>query len=179
MVASTLTPADSLRALRLADLQDTRRRTFCQKVNDALDEDGFDTWLKGVCGPYLIGRDEPSPISVGMYFRMTFIAYLRENGYPIHMPPDGGTLVDPNESLEIGRAISSRNGHTLGCVNFRFPLEVHRRVFEHAVGIVAAHGLLRNSGSTGIVHKETGDDWTDSVATAAGCGPSTCAAART
>jgi hypothetical protein len=160
MVANTFAPSGSLRALRIASLHKTDCRTFCQQVNDALDEAGFDAWLETVCRPYLIGGDNHSPISLGMYFRMTLAAYLNENGYPIHTPPGRGTLIESSESLGLGKAISSRDGKAPGCVSFRFPLDVHRKVFERALEIVAARGLLRDSRSAGVVHKETGDDWT-------------------
>ncbi len=168
MVAKTFAPSESLRALRIASLHKTDCRTFCQQVNDALNNADFDTWLAEVCRSYLTGADNHSPISLGMYFRLIFISYLKENGYPINTPPGRGTLPSTIEALGVAKAISSRDGQNLGSPSFKLPLEVHRTAFARALQIVTDDGLL-SSGNTKFdagrpalhswIHKETGEDW--------------------
>jgi hypothetical protein len=74
------------------------------------------------------------------------------------------------------KLLASSDGINFASAVSRLPLNIHRKVFAHAVGIIASRGLLQrpmtNSRLDGehrspilsnMVHKETGEDWTAGI----------------
>jgi len=145
---------------------------LCKPVQEALDEAGFDAWVESVCRPYCESSDNRSPISLGAYFRLNLLACLMENG---RLRSSRVHEWRPNSTTAMlgARQMLPRDGTNLASAVCHLPLNIHRKVFAYAIGIMVSKGLLqrptadsRSPGEkpgsvlSGMVHKETGEDWT-------------------
>jgi len=177
MVAQSYPRTQTKPAVPMTDIRISDDRAFCQRINKALEEAGFDSWLADLCRPHYSTPDDRSEGSIGLFFRLILIAYLKENGYPNGDVPKVEPQSSPLELFGVSNILPSREGTNPMSGVYRLPLEVHRKVFSHALGIITSKGLLDRGDShpnpagvkrtallTGLVHKETGDDWTTDIA---------------
>ena len=153
--------------------QITDDRAFCRQVNAALDQAGFDAWLEGVCRPFCAGS---AGRTLGMFFRLIVISYLRERGGLESSGRMAASKSSPIELLGVSTLLPSGDGTNPTSAIYRLPLEVHRKAFTHALGVLVKAGLLdpdnaaaadtcpqRNRLPLGPIHKETGEVWTADV----------------
>jgi transposase len=177
MVAQSHARTQSKPAIPMTDICISDDRAFCQRINRALEEAGFDAWLADLCRPHYAAADDRSTLSASLFFRLILIAYLKENGYPNGDGRKAERQSSPLELLGVSNLLPAREGTNPTIGVYRLPLEVHRKVFAHALGIITSKGLLdhgdanpnqagakRGALLTGLVHKETGDDWTANIA---------------
>jgi transposase len=147
---------------------------FCKPVQAALDEAGFDAWVESLCRPYYAASESRLPISLGTFFRLNLLACLKANGRQWTSRSQMPQASSPTEMLGAPKLPPSRDGTNLASAVCRLPLNIHRKVFAYAIGIIIGKGLVQrpvtNSRSAGekrspvlssMVHKETGEDWTD------------------
>lgn len=176
MVAQDYAPTQTRPAVPISGIRFGDDRAFCQRINQALEEAGFDAWLEDVCRPHYAAAESPASLSVGLFFRLILIAYLKENGYPGGPGSRAQAQSSPIELLGVSNMLPAREGTNPTSAIYRLPLEVHRKVFARALGIIANKGLLERDAAkpnlagtkrrvvlSGLVHKETGDDWTAEV----------------
>ena len=148
-------------------------QTFCKPVQAAPDEAGFDAWVEALCRPYCAAPENRLPISLGTYFRMNLLACLKQNTPAWIARSQTPRPKSPIERLGASRLPRSSDGANLANAVCRLPLNIHRKVFAYAIGIIVSKGLLQrpmtNSRLDGehrspilssMVHKETGEDWT-------------------
>ena len=177
MVAQSYARTQTKPAVPTTDIRISDDRAFCQRINKALEEAGFDAWLADLCRPYYSAPENRSGLSIGLFFRLILIAYLKENDYPNGDGLKAEPQSSPLELLGVSNLLPSREGTNPMSGVYRLPLEIHRKVFSHALGIITSKGLLDRGDShpnpagvkrtallTGLVHKETGDDWTADIA---------------
>jgi hypothetical protein len=168
MVAQAYVPTQATQPS--VGFQITDDRAFCRQVNLALDQADFDAWLEGICRPYCTGAvGRP----LGMFFRLIVISYLRERGSLESSSRIAPSKSAPIELLGISTLLPNVEGANPTSAIYRLPLEVHRKAFTHALGIIVKAGLLdpdnavardagpkRNRLPLGPIHKETGEVWT-------------------
>jgi hypothetical protein len=119
-------------------------QTFCKPVQVALDEAGFDAWVETLCRPYGASTENRLPISLGTYFRLNLLACLKQNTRPW---PASSQTPQPNSPIEKSGALkllASSDGINFASAVSRLPLNIHRKVFAHAVGIIASNGAMRD-----------------------------------
>jgi transposase len=184
MVAQSYARTQAKPAVPMTDIRIVDDRAFCQRVNKALEEAGFDAWLADLCRPHYSAPEDRSKLSIGLFVRLILIAYLKENGYPNGRDPMAETQSSPIELLGVSNLLPVLDGANPTSKIYRLPLEVHRRALAQALGIITSKGLLergvanpnlsglkRGALLTGLVHKETGDDWTADVKQVAASAP--------
>ena len=144
---------------------------FYSKVNEVLEEAGFDVFVERVCVKYYKDGGRPG-IPPGIYFRMLLIGYF--------------------EGLDSQRGIAWRCADSLGLRSFlgisiteatpvhasmtiirqRLPESVFDQVFVFVLSLLEQQGLLRgkavaidattleaNAAMKSIVRKDSGEDW--------------------
>jgi transposase len=177
MVAQSYARTVTKPAVPITDIRVSDDRAFCQRINNALEEAGFDGWLADLCRPHYAAPEDRSTLSIGLFVRLILIAYLKENGYPNGRDAAAETQSSPIELLGVSNLLPVREGANPTSGIYRLPLEVHRQAFAQALGIITRKGLLERGDSNsnpagvkrgallnGLVHKETGDDWTANIA---------------
>ena len=177
MVAQSYARTLTKPAVPMTDIRINDDRAFCQRINKALDEAGFDAWLADLCRPHYTAPEDRSTLSIGLFVRLILIAYLKENGYPNGRDAAAETQNSPIELLGVSNLLPVRKGANPTSGIYRLPLEVHRQAFAQALAIITSKGLLERADAkpnpsgvkrgallAGLVHKETGDDWTANIA---------------
>ena len=125
-----------------SDLPRSAAHPFYSKLNELLDEHGFDAHAEAVCAPFYaatIGRPSLAP---GVYFRCLLIGYFEafdsERSIAWHI----------GDSLSLRRFLNYElnerlpDHSTLSRTRRRLDLEAHRAVFGWALALLARQGLL-------------------------------------
>src|SRR3954447_13201232 len=147
---------------------------FYEKLNELLDEAGFDAWIEQRCRPcYAADGSAGRPsIPPGVYFRMLLVGYFEG------IDSQRGIAWRCADSLGLRRFLglsleeSSPDHSTLTNTRRRLPAEVFEEVFQFVLSIAALKGLLAgkavgvdsttleaNAAMKRIVRKDTGEDW--------------------
>jgi hypothetical protein len=111
-----------------------------------------------------------------MFFRLIVISYLRERDGLECSDRARASKNSPIELLGVSTLLPTGDGANPTSAIYRLPLELHRRAFTHALGILVRAGLLDpdkagpddghskcNRLPLGPIHKETGEQWTADV----------------
>jgi IS5 family transposase len=147
---------------------------FYEKLNELLDEAGFDTWIEDRCRPYYAADGSAGRPSIppGVYFRMLLVGYFEG------LDSQRGIAWRCADSLGLRRFLglsleeSSPDHSTLTLTRKRLPAEVFEEVFQFVLSIAALKGLLAgkavgvdsttleaNAAMKSIVRTDTGEDW--------------------
>lgn len=157
-----------------ADLPRSAGHPFYVRLNQLLEEHGFDGWLQERCQPYYSQeepRGQPS-IPPGVYFRMLLVGYFEGLDSQRAIAWRCGDSLSLREflGLEIGR--KSPDHSTLTNTRKRLPREVFEEVFQFVLSIAQQKKLL--SGKTvgvdstmleadaamkSILRRDTCEDW--------------------
>ncbi len=147
------------------------RHAFYDRLNELLDEIGFDRTLEKAVEPYYeaTGRKGLAP---GVYFRMLFIGYFED------ISSQRGIAWRCEDSRSLARFLGFSPGQrtpdhsTLSVTRERLPMEIHQLAFELILKAASDHGLLKgktigvdattleaNASMKSIVRRDNGDDW--------------------
>lgn len=147
------------------------RNAFYDRLNQLLDEIGFDEELEAAAEPYYqkTGRKGLAP---GVYFRMIFIGYFED------ISSQRGIAWRCADSRSLAKFLGysleepTPDHSTLSLTRERLPMEIHNLAFELILKATADHGLLAgktlgvdatdleaNASLKSIVRKDNGDDW--------------------
>jgi transposase len=147
---------------------------FYERLNQLLDEAGFDTWIEDRCRSYYAadGSSGRPSIPPGVYFRMLLVGYFEG------IDSRRGIAWRCADSLGLRRFLglsleeSSPDHSSLTVIRKRLPAEVFEEVFQFVLPIAALKGLLAgktvgvdsttleaNAAMKSIVRKDTGEDW--------------------
>src|SRR5713226_998996 len=125
------------------DLPESPGHPFYDKLNQVLDEAGFDTYVEQLCAPHYaedVGRPSIPP---GVYFRMIFTGYFEG----IASQRGIAWRCSDSRSLQqfLGLPPTERTPEhsTLSRVHQRLPLAVHEEVFRFMLRIAADKKLLK------------------------------------
>ena len=126
---------------------------FYEKLNQILDEEGFDAYVEGLCKPFyapVLGRPSISP---GVYFRALFAGFFEA------LDSERQIAWRLSDSLSLRRFVgvaldeSAPHHSSLSRTRRLIDLETHRAVFTWVLKVLARHRLLR--GSTLLVDSTT------------------------
>jgi len=116
---------------------------FYQRLNQLLDEDGFDDYAERLCQAfYVAGKGRPS-IPPGVYFRMLLIGYFEG------IDSERGIAWRCADSLALreflGYALDEKtpDHSSLSVIRGRIDLETHRDIFTWVLKLLARRGLLK------------------------------------
>lgn len=147
------------------------QHVFYDRLNQLLDEAGFDSFVEQLCEPYYAqsGRDSIPP---GRYFRMLFIGYFEE------LDSQRGIAWRCADSLSLRHFLflradeASPDHSSLTRIRERLPLVVHEKVFAFVLEIARRKKLLKgkqvgvdsttleaNAAMKAIVRRDSGEDW--------------------
>jgi transposase len=148
---------------------------FYEKLNDLLEEAGFDRRVEQLCAAYFEADNKPGRPSIapGVYFRMLFVGYFEG------IESERGLEWRCADSLSLrtflGVQVNERvpDHSSLSRTRTRLDGGVYDEVFRLVLGIVESKGLLRgkvagvdstylraDASMKTIVRKDTGDDYT-------------------
>lgn len=131
--------------VRSDELVSAPRHRFYEKLNELLDDAGFDAFVEGVCAPFFAEDGAAGRISTrpGTYFRMLLIGYFEG------IESERGICWRIEDSLSL-RAFLGIATHettpdhsTLSRMRSRLSAEVYERMFHFVLGVLNTRGLLR------------------------------------
>jgi len=160
------------------DLPRSAGHPFYTKLNQLLDEAGFDRWLEKRCAPYYVQeekRGQPS-IPPGVYFRMLLVGYFEG------IESQRGIAWRCADSLSLREFLGLAMGHkspdhsTLTNTRKRLPHEMFEEVFQFVLKIAVVKELVAgktvgvdstmleaNAAMKSILRRDTCEDWKEYV----------------
>src|SRR5262245_51478784 len=172
MALGKRTPKQPALWLATTDLPPAPGHPFYQKLNQLLEEAGFDPFVEDLCRPfYADGVGRPG-IPPGVYFRMLFVGYFEG------LDSQRGIAWRCADSRSLQAFLGylpddpTPDHSSLTKVRQRLPEVVHEEVFAFVLRLADAKGLLQgqtvavdattleaNAALKGIRRRDTGDDW--------------------
>jgi transposase len=123
------------------DLPRSPGHPFYRKLNELLDEAGFDRFVEELCRPYYAERGRRS-IPPGVYFRMLFVGYFEGIDSQRGIAWRCSDSLSLREFLLLGPEGKVPDHSSLTVIRKRLPLEVYDEVFVFVLGMVGEAGLL-------------------------------------
>jgi len=149
---------------------------FYQKLNEVLQEAGFDAWIEKLCEPYYAqGKGRPS-IPPGTYFRMLLVGYFEGIGSQRGIAWRCSDSLSLRDFLGIPLGEESPDHSSLSVIRVRLPREVHDQFFIWVLKLAEEKKLLKgesvgvdsttleaDAAMKSIVRRESGEDWREYV----------------
>src|SRR6516162_4254771 len=151
---------------------------FYVKLNELLEEAGFDRWLEKRCAGYYVQeekRGQPS-IPPGIYFRMLFVGYFEGIDSQRGIAWRCADSLSLREFLGIAVGFKTPDHSTLSNTRRRLPPEVFEEVFQWVLERAVAKNLVSgktvgvdstmleaNAAMKSIVRRDTCEDWKEYV----------------
>jgi transposase len=151
---------------------------FYAKLNELLQEAGFDRWLEKRCERYYAQeekRGQPS-IPPGVYFRMLMVGYFEGIESQRGIAWRCADSLSLRQFLGIAMGKQSPDHSTLTNTRKRLPQEVFEEVFQFVLGIAVAKKLVSgktvgvdstmleaNAAMKSILRRDTCEDWKEYV----------------
>lgn len=116
---------------------------FYQRLNQLLDEHGFDTFVEDQCRRFYAAQKGRPSLAPGVYFRLLLVGYFEG------IDSERGIAWRANDSLGLRRFLrvgleeSPPDHSTISRTRRLIDLETHREVFAWVLRVVAESGLLR------------------------------------
>jgi len=145
---------------------------FYPRLNDLLDEHGFDAFVEGRCRRFYAPQKGRPSLAPGVYFRLLLVGYFEG------IDSERGIAWRANDSLGLRRFLrvgleeSPPDHSTISRTRRLIDLETHREVFTWVLRVVAESGLLKgqtiaidattleaNAALRSIVRRETGEGY--------------------
>ena len=126
-----------------AEMPRSPGHAFYDRLQELLQEAGFDAFVEGVCKPYYAPRMGAPSLPPGRYFRMHMIGYFEgidsERGIAWRCS-DSFSLRD---FLRLANRDKVPDHSWLSSTRSRLPHEVHEKVFGWVLKLVAERGLVK------------------------------------
>ena len=157
-----------------AELSDGLGHPFYRRLNELLDEVGFDRWIESRCQQYYKQTDPRGRRSIppGIYFRMLLVGYFEGIGSQRGIAWRCADSLSLRRFLGIPLTEPTPDHSTLTYTRKRLPPEVFDEMFQFVLSVAADRKLL--SGTTvavdsttleadaamkSIIRRDTGEDW--------------------
>lgn len=145
---------------------------FYQKLNELLDDAGFDLWVENLCRPYYADKLGRPGIPPGVYFRMLLVGYFEGISSQRGIAWRCADSLSLRKFLGMASNEDSPDHTSLSVIRERLPQEVHTAVFQWVLTLAREKKMLNgktlgvdsttleaNAAMKSIVRKETGEDW--------------------
>ena len=146
---------------------------FYVKLNQLLDEAGFDDFVEAECQRCYAasGAGRPS-IPPGVYFRMLFVGYYEGIGSQRGIAWRCADSLSLRKFLGVPLTENTPDHSSLTRIRDRLPLETHSAIFQFVLKLAAEKGLLKgksvgvdsttleaDAAMKSIVRRDSGEDW--------------------
>jgi transposase len=171
-------PAQEALFIAHDDLPRSAGHPFYVKLNQLLDEAGFDRWLEKRCAQYYAQeekRGQPS-IPPGVYFRMLLVGYFEGIDSQRGIAWRCGDSLSLRNFLGITLGNKTPDHSTLTNTRKRLPQEVFAEVFQFVLQIAVVKDLVAgktvgvdstlleaNAAMKSIIRRDSGEDWKEYV----------------
>jgi transposase len=155
-----------------SDLPKSPGHVFYDKLNQLLQESGFDSFVEKHCQKYYADGTGRESIPPGIYFRMLLIGYFEGLDSQRAIAWRCSDSLSLRAFLGIPLAEATPDHSSLTRIRQRFPLHVHEEVFLHVLRLAQDKKLLRgktvavdattleaNAALRNIVRKDTGEEY--------------------
>jgi transposase len=145
---------------------------FYERLNQLLDEGGFDEFVESICRPFYaeaVGRPSLAP---GIYFRLLMIGYFEGIDSERGIAWRAADSLSIRAFLQVALDETTPDHSTISRTRRLIDVETHRMVFVWLLGILAEHGLLAgktigidattleaNAALRTIVRRDTGEPY--------------------
>jgi transposase len=151
---------------------------FYKKLNQLLDEAGFDRWIESRCRQYYEQHEKRGKPSIppGVYFRMLLVGYFEGIDSQRGVAWRCADSLALRQFLGIPLDQGMPDHSTMSLARQRLPEEVFDEVFQFVLGLAQAKKLLSgktvgvdstlleaNAAMKSIVRRDTGEDWKEYV----------------
>lgn len=144
---------------------------FYEKLNEVLEQGGFDRFVEDLCAPHYAEQGRPS-IPPGVYFRMLFIGYFEGLDSQRAIAWRCADSLSLRAFLRIELSDGTPDHSSMTNTRKRLPEEVFWAVFAFVLKMAAARGLLKgktiavdsttleaNAAMRTLVRRATNEDW--------------------
>jgi len=144
---------------------------FYEKLNEVLEQSGFDRFVEDLCAPHYAEQGRPS-IPPGVYFRMLFIGYFEGLDSQRAIAWRCADSLSLRAFLRIELSAGTPDHSSMTNTRKRLPEEVFWAVFAFVLQMAAARGLLKgktiavdsttleaNAAMKSLVRRATNEDW--------------------
>jgi len=154
------------------DVPQSAGHPFYQKLNQLLDEGGFDEFVESLCRPFYAAHLGRPGIPPGVYFRMLLVGYFEGIDSQRGIAWRCADSLSLKSFLGHSLAEATPEHSSLTVIRKRLSVEVHEQVFTFVLKIAQVKRLLKgkavavdatlleaNAAMKSIIRRDTGEDW--------------------
>ena len=156
--------------IAVAELPVTAAHPFYQRLNQLLDEEGFDQFVEALCASYYADRMGRPSLTPGIYFRLLLVGYFEGIDSERGIAWRAADSLGLRRFLSIAMDESTPDHSTISRTRRLISLETHQEVFRWALRVLAERGLVKgttvavdattleaNAAMRSIVRRDTGE----------------------
>ena len=125
-----------------ADLPRSAGHPFYERLNELLEEAGFDALVEERCRKFYAAKMGRPSLAPGVYFRLLLIGYFEGLDSERGMAWRAADSLGLRRFLRIGLEEMTPDHSTISRTRRLIDVETHREVFTWALGVIAEKGLL-------------------------------------
>ena len=126
-----------------AELPVTAAHPFYQRLNQLLDEQGFDRFVEALCASFYADRMGRPSLTPGIYFRLLLVGYFEGIDSERGIAWRAGDSLSIREFVGIPLDEGAPDHTTISRTRRLIDLATHRQVFAWVVGQLADAGLVK------------------------------------
>ncbi|KKL80248.1 hypothetical protein LCGC14_2006670 [marine sediment metagenome] len=155
-----------------ADLPRAAGHPFYQRLNELLEEAGFDAFVEERCRKFYAPQMGRPSLAPGMYFRLLLMGYFEGLDSERGMAWRAADSLGLRRFLRIGLEEMTPDHSTISRTRRLIDVETHREVFTWVLGVIAEKGLLQgktlgidattleaNAALRSIVRRDSGESY--------------------
>jgi hypothetical protein len=119
------------------------RASFYEKLDAALEADGFDRAIETLARPFYAERRGRRSIPPGVYFRMLFVGAIDAIASQRELAARCGDSLSIRAFLGFGAHDVTPDHSTLTLLRRRLPVELHEQAFRMILAAARRHDVLR------------------------------------
>jgi transposase len=159
-----------LQLVATATLARPASHPFYQRLNEVLEEAGFDGYVEGQCAKFYAPRMGRPSLAPGVYFRLLLIGYFEGIDSERGIAWRAADSLALRRFLRVGLDEAVADHSTISRTRRRMDVETHRAVFGWVLRVLAERGLLKgntigvdattleaNAALRSIVRRDTGE----------------------
>jgi transposase len=155
-----------------AELPRSAGHPFYERLNELLEEAGFDGFVEGRCRRFYAAKMGRPSLAPGVYFRLLLMGYFEGLDSERGMAWRAADSLGVRRFLRIGLDEGGPDHSTISRTRRLIDVETHREVFTWALGAIAEKGLLKgkrvgidattleaNAAMRSIVRRDSGEGY--------------------
>ena len=155
-----------------AELPRTAGHPFYERLNELLEETGFDSFVEGRCRRFYAAKMGRPSLAPGVYFRLLLIGYFEGLDSERGIGWRAADSLGLRRFLRVGLDEMAPDHSTISRTRRLIDVETHREVFTWVLGVIAEKGLLQgktvgidattleaNAALRSIVRRDSGESY--------------------